>query len=311
MVKLGFLFPGQGAQTVGMGRDIYESSPRARTIFDRANTIIGSDVTNLCFNGPEETLKQTVNAQVAIFTTSIALLEGIKERYPQLTPSINCGLSLGEYSALVSAGVLDFTTALRIVKRRGEIMEHAAQANPGGMVSIIGLAEAVCREIARECDVDVANYNSPRQSVLSGMMEQIEKAREVAMAKGAKKAVVLNVSGAFHSRLMEPAAGEMQQVLADIDFQVPQSGFIPNVTATSEDNGEKIKNNLVHQVSRSVQWTQTMQYSVSQGVKHFLEIGPGKVLKGLARRINKEIIVISCETVEHISDIETLFSVTT
>ncbi len=303
MVKVGFLFAGQGAQAVGMGRDVYEASASARAIFDKANNITQSDIANLCFNGPQELLTQTINAQVAIFTTSVAILEVIKERFPQLKPSLNCGLSLGEYSALVSAGILDFETALGIVKKRGELMERAAAENPGGMVSIIGLGEEQCREVAQECDVDVANYNSPEQIVLSGLKQNVETARDSALAKGAKKGIILNVSGAFHSRYMNSAAHGMKDILSGAMLKQPTSGFIPNVKGVFENNVDEIKNDLVQQVSNSVKWTHTMQFASSQGAKHFLEIGVGKVLKGLARRIDKDLSVLSVENMKQIEEI--------
>ncbi|MBU1862525.1 MAG: ACP S-malonyltransferase [Candidatus Omnitrophica bacterium] len=309
MVKIGFLFPGQGAQTVGMGRDFYDASSRVKEIFAHAKDSINIDVAEICFNGPEERLTQTVNAQIAIFTVSVAIREVIRERYPEIQPFLSCGLSLGEYSALVSAGVLDFETTLRIVAQRGQLMEDAARKNPGGMVSIIGLSEDQCSRIARECDVDVANYNSPEQVVLSGLKENIQKAAESAVALGAKKAVILKVSGAFHSRLMRTAAEGMNAVFDTVKLHNPVSGFIPNVTAKLEDSGEAIKNNLILQVSQSVKWTQTMQYAAGAGVNYFLEIGPGKVLKGLARRINKDVTVISVEKEAALTDIEELLKI--
>jgi len=308
MVKIGYLFPGQGAQTVGMGKDFYDNSSQARAIFDKANELVDFDLCELCFNGPEEKLTQTINAQIAIFTTSIAIHAAITEMYPDVLPALTCGLSLGEYSALVAAGILDFETALSIVIKRGALMEQAATNNPGGMISIIGLNEEQCREVAQECELDVANYNSPEQIVLSGNKDNIQRAQEVATAKGAKKGVVLNVSGAFHSQLMSNAAQGMNDVLANIVLQQPTTGFIPNVTGAFELDVKNIKELLVKQVDSSVKWTHTMQYALKQGVADYLEIGPGKVLKGLARRIDKNISVVSIDKWDALSAIETVLS---
>jgi [acyl-carrier-protein] S-malonyltransferase len=306
MVKIGFIFPGQGAQSVGMGKDFYSSYPVAKNTFDHASDILGFDIKEVCFNGPEEELTQTVNAQVAIFTTSVAILKTISTQFPALKPSVSCGLSLGEYSALVSADVIDFETALRVVRQRGLLMEDAAKKNPGTMVSLIGLSEEMCREVARESATDVANYNSTEQIVLSGSKDAICLAHDIALAKGAKKAIMLNVSGAFHSRLMEPAAIGMKAVLSDVTLHVPATGFVPNVKASFEMDPIVIKNHLISQVSNSVKWTQTMQFLSAQGNKKFLEIGPGKVLKGLARRIDKDMQVESISSVADLSLIENL-----
>jgi len=308
MVTCGFIFPGQGAQFVGMGRDVYEASARARAVYTRAHELSGTDVAHLCFEGPAEVLTQTVNAQMAIFTMSCALREVIAERFPALRPAVTCGLSLGEYPALVAAGIFDFDTALRIVQKRGALMEKAATASPGGMVSVIGLPETDCREVAAACDVDVANFNSPEQIVLSGLKEHIARAQEAAVARGAKKAIILNVSGAFHSRLMAPAAEGMQAVLKDVTPAKPQTLFVPNVTGEAEGNPAVIKAHLVAQVTQSVQWTKSMQYAAANGVRHFLEIGPGNVLKGLARRINKELSVLSVQSVSQLDELESFLT---
>jgi len=308
MVKVGFLFPGQGAQSVGMGKDFYDGNSAAQSVFDRAADVLEMDIKDLCFNGPEESLTQTVNAQVAIFTTSIAFLEAVKSQCPGLQPAVSCGLSLGEYSALVAAEILDFETALRVVRKRGLLMEDAAAKNPGTMVSLIGLTEDVCREVARESDVDVANFNSPEQIVLSGLKDNIQLAHDLALAKGAKKAVMLNVSGAFHSRLMEPAAMGMKAVLEDVDVHVPVTAFVPNVKAEYENDPSAIKNFLISQGSHSVKWTHSMQFLRDKGVTRFIEIGPGKVLKGLARRIDRDIKVESINTIDSISSIEEFVS---
>jgi [acyl-carrier-protein] S-malonyltransferase len=308
MVKVGFLFPGQGAQYVGMGKDFYEQSPVAKKIYETASHIIKKDLTELCFNGPEDVLTRTVNNQVAIFTTSIAILETLKEAYPDLKPTLNCGLSLGEYSALVSSGSMNFETALRVVYERGLLMEKAASDQPGSMVSVIGLDQDACSQIARDCIVDIANFNSPEQIVLSGKKESVVLARDLALAKGAKKAIVLNVSGAFHSRLMESAARGMRTVLDPVEVHVPSSGFIPNVKAAYETDPSAIKAGLISQVSNSVKWTQSVQFASGNGIKKYLEIGPGKVLKGLLRRIDKELSVESIGSFDSIASLKDLIA---
>ena len=308
MVKIGFVFPGQGAQCVGMGKDFYASSVAAKKIFDTANDVLGFDLKTLCFEGPIEDLTQTINAQVAIFTVSMAVLAALNEKYPQIKSELNCGLSLGEYSALAASDVMDFETALKVVRKRGELMETAATQSPGGMVSLIGLDDDVCEEVARQADVDVANFNSPGQIVLSGLKDNIQKAHDIAVEKGARKAIILNVSGAFHSRLMNPAAEGMKTVLADVLLSKPNAQFIPNVTAVFENDPVKISECLVRQVSHSVKWTQSMQYAAKNGVKTFLEVGPGKVLKGLARRIDRDFNVLTLDSFESLNEVESLIN---
>lgn len=306
MVKIGFLFAGQGAQSVGMGKSYYDTFPQAKAVFERASDVLGLDVAELCFQGPEEKLKQTVNTQIAIFTTSMAILESIKTRVPQISPAVCCGLSLGEYAALVASGVSSFQTTMEVVKKRGALMEEAANNNPGGMVSVIGLCEEVVEEIASQTDVDVANYNSPEQIVLSGKKDNIQKAHDMALEKGAKKAVVLNVGGAFHSRLMKEASDGMRQVLAAVEFKNPSTLFIPNVSAEPIADSDTIKQYLIDQVAQSVKWTQTINYCAKLGIQTFLEIGPGKVLKGLARRTDKSLNVIACENLDALDEISAL-----
>lgn len=303
MVNYGFIFPGQGAQSVGMGKDYYDNSPAAKAIFDKADEVLGFSLSKLCFEGPEEDLRQTINAQVAIFTVSMAILAALKEKNPDINPVVNCGLSLGEYSALVSAGCMEFEDALKLVRKRGELMECAANDNPGSMVSVIGLDDEICVEVAKAADVDVANFNCPGQIVLSGLKENVQKAHDLAVEKGARKAVMLNVSGAFHSRLMQPAADGMKEVLADVALNVPEGKFIPNVTAENESDVDAIKDGLVKQVSGSVKWTQTMQLLHKEGIVDYLEVGPGKVLKGLARRVDRSLNVISLEKYEALASI--------
>lgn len=293
---VGLLFPGQGAQTVGMGRDLYEKSPRAKEIFDKADEVLGFALSKVIFEGPVEELTKTSNSQPAIFTTSLAALAALEEKYPSLKISSACGLSLGEFSALAALKVFSFEEGLKLVKNRGQWMDEAANKTDGGMVSIIGASAEQCGEIAKEAGIEIANINSPEQIVLSGNKANVEKAAQIAQSKGIKKVVVLNVSGAFHSSLMQEAEDKLTEHLKGIQFKAPQGKFISNVTGSFESDPEKIKNNLGHQVTSSVQWVKTLETLFKDGNKDFIELAPGKVLKGLARRTNRELTVQNIET---------------
>lgn len=303
-------FPGQGAQYVGMGRDLYEKCAAAKRVFDRSEDVLGMPLKRLCFEGPEDELNLTLNSQPAIFVTSLATWSVIREEYPGLAPQLTCGLSLGEFSALTAGGSLDFETGLRLVQKRGQWMHEAGSANPGGMCSVIGLSPEKCTETAAEAGIQVANYNSPEQTVLSGMQPGVEKALVIAKEKGAKKVIPLKVSGAFHSRLMSSAEEKLRDELAGIELKSPNTGFVPNVTAEIEKDPEKIRHYLALQVTHSVKWLQSMQLTATQGIGFVLEMGPGKVLKGLAKRTTDQINVMSVETAEDIKNIHSFFSQT-
>ncbi|MEK6732772.1 MAG: ACP S-malonyltransferase [Candidatus Omnitrophota bacterium] len=307
-----YIFPGQGSQYVGMGRNLYDNSPEAKAVFDQAEKILpGMNLKKLCFEGPIEELTQTANSQVAILVTSIAALRVLEAVGDGLKPSptlkaepVCCaGLSLGEYSALVASSVLEFSDAVRLVRHRGELMEKAALKNPGVMASILGVSAEDLQEVCKESKAEIANLNSPGQIVISGKKESVQRAMALAEQKGAKKCILLNVSGPFHSSFMKDAAEEFKKELDKTKFSNPGIPVVANVTADYEKSAEEIKENLVKQVYNPVRWEESVRRISQQGVAAFFEIGPGKVLKGLLRRINPELTVYNIETMEDINNL--------
>jgi len=296
--KVCYIFPGQGSQYVGMGKKLYDNSPEAKAIFDQAEkNLPGLDLKKLCFEGPIEELTQTANSQVAILTMSIAALQALGS---EPKPVCCAGLSLGEYSALVASGVLEFSDAIRLVRRRGELMEQAALNNPGIMASILGISAESLKEICKETGSEIANLNCPGQIVISGKIESVQKAMALAEQKGAKKAIILNVSGPFHSSFMKEAAGEFKKELGKTKFSSPKVPVVSNVTADYENRVDGIKENLVKQLYSPVRWEESILKISQEGCNTFFEIGPSKVLKGLLRRINPELKVYNIETVEDV-----------
>jgi [acyl-carrier-protein] S-malonyltransferase len=285
MSKTALLFAGQGAQAVGMGKDLAEQFPPARAWFDRANAALGYDLASICFNGPEAELTKTENAQPGIFLVSWVCYELLKERVPGLKFEATAGLSLGEFTALTAAGAMSFEDGLRVVRQRGRFMQEACDATRGGMAAIIGLDEAPTREVCAEAGVTLANLNCPGQIVISGEAERIAKAVELAKAKGAKRAIPLVVAGAYHSPLMASAQSKLQAELAKIKISVPTVPVIANVTA--QPHGADISARLVDQVTSSVLWENSMRYLLSQGFTRFIELGPGTALSGFMKRIDK------------------------
>ena len=297
-----YLFAGQGAQFVGMGKDLYESFPQAKAIFDKADGVLGFPLSRLCFEGPQQELTQTANCQPAILTMSIAAWEAFKSVHsPQsIVHSYVAGLSLGEYSALVAAEALSFKDAAYLVRRRGEFMEEEALKKPGKMLSVIGLDLSTIKQICSQANTEIANMNCPGQIVISGGVKEIEEAQGLAKGRGAKMAMLLEVSGAFHSSFMKEAGLKLAKELEKIKISTPQYPVVSNVTAKPVNSADEIKDNLIKQVSSSVLWEDSMKFILSKNVTTFFEFGPGKVLKGLMRRIDANAQVINIEKKEDI-----------
>jgi len=299
--RIAFLFPGQGAQTVGMGRRLYEAVPAARALYDRAREVLGYDLAKLCFEGPADELDSTVISQPAIFVTSLAALESLRSDSPDVVLSCEAaaGLSLGEYTALVFAGVLSFEDGLWLVQKRGEAMQDAADATPGGMVSILGLERAevdrLCREAKGDEVLQIANLLCPGNIVVSGTTAACEKAAELASGFGAMKAIPLAVAGAFHTGIMRPADSRLAEALEKIAVHPPRIPVVSNVDARPHQDPEEIRQLLIRQVVEPVLWEDSMRYLIAQGFDGFYEVGPGRVLRGLMRRIDRG---MSCQNVE-------------
>jgi [acyl-carrier-protein] S-malonyltransferase len=297
--KVAFLFPGQGAQHVGMGRSIAEKLPAARQLYEQADEILGFPLSRICFEGPAAELDTTAISQPAIFVTSLAALELLKAENPQAVEScaVTAGLSLGEYTALVFAGAMSFAEGLRVVKRRGEAMQEASDATPSGMVSVLLLDLAKVESIRERASaagyLEIANYLCPGNLALSGEKAACEKAAEIATAESGK-AVPLAVAGAFHTRLMKPADERLAEALASVAIQRPRIPVISNVDAESHDDPETIRQNLVRQVVSPVRWEDCLRNMLSQEVNQFFEIGPGRVLRGTLKRIDRK---ADCQTV--------------
>jgi len=298
--KIAFLFPGQGAQTVGMGQRVAESLPAARELYDRAADVLGYDLAKLCFSGPAEQLDSTVISQPALFVTSLVALEALRAESPEV--ALGCeaagGLSLGEYTAMVFAGVMDFEDGLKLVQRRGAAMQEAADAVPSGMVSILGLerveVEALCEKARGDDTLEIANLLCPGNIVVSGDNAACERAAELAPSMGAMKAMPLAVAGAFHTQIMKPAEGQLAAALADVPMRKPRIPVVSNVDARPHDDPEDIREILIRQVHSPVRWEDSMHYLLGQGFDRFYEVGPGRVLRGLLRRIDRK---LDCQSV--------------
>lgn len=301
---IGFLFPGQGAQFVGMGKDLCAESPAARELYKKADDILGYSISRICFDGPETELTRTLYAQTGILVTSLAVLAALRERNPGLIPSIVAGLSLGEFTALTVAEAISFEDTLKLVQVRAEAMENAAKNNPGTMAFVMGLTIEQCMDVAQETGCEVANLNAPDQTVLSGTLPSIEKACKIAEVKGAKRAMPLKVGGAFHSSLMGEAKTRLETALANTPIHKPKCAFIPNVTAQSVSDPEEIRSLLAKQLTSSVQWVRTMATAKESGIATYLEIGPGKILKGLARKCQPELEVFSFGSMADFKNLE-------
>ena len=287
-----YIFPGQGAQFTGMGKELYDNSPLAKEMFEKANEILGFRITDIMFEGTAEQLKETKVTQPAIFLHSVILAKTLGEEFQ---PQMVAGHSLGEFSALVANGALSFEDGLKLVSQRALAMQKACEIKPSTMAAVLGLADNVVEEVCASIDgiVVAANYNCPGQLVISGETSAVEQACEAMKTAGAKRALILPVGGAFHSPMMEPAREELAAAIEATTFSQPSCPVYQNVTATAVSDANEIKKNLIIQLTAPVKWTQTVQQMIADGASSFTEVGPGKVLIGLVGKINKEISVFS------------------
>ena len=294
-MKKAYVFPGQGAQYSGMGKDLYESNPKARALFDKADEILGFKISEIMFSGTDEELKQTRVTQPAIFLHSVALAVALGEEFQ---PEMVAGHSLGELSALTAAGALSFEDGLRLVSARAEAMQKACEVKPSTMAAVIALADEKVEEVCAGVDgvVVAANYNCPGQVVISGEVESVQAACVALKEAGAKRALPLNVSGAFHSPMMEPARAELQKAIEATEFHTPRCAVYQNVDAQPHTDPNEIKQNLIAQLTSPVRWTQSVERMCADGATAFEELGPGQVLQGLIKKINKEVEVSSKQT---------------
>ncbi|MHC4288967.1 MAG: ACP S-malonyltransferase [Planctomycetota bacterium] len=302
-MKTALLFPGQGAQHVGMGADIAGQYPRAKEIFNRANDILGYDLQQICFEGPEDKLNATTVSQPAIFTVSAALLEVMKTADASVCPDVTAGLSMGEYTALYAAGLISFEDGLKLVQKRGDAMQAASDASNGSMVSVLGLEEvqviSLCEEASQGELLVAVNFNCPGQIVLSGAVGACQRAAELAEKHGAIKAIPLSVAGAFHSSMMDPAAEELSQALADCPIKAASEiRVIANINAEYYTDADSIRYGLIKQLVQPILWQKCMEKLLAEGVEDFYEIGPGRVLTGLMRRIHRRTKVTNISSAE-------------
>ncbi|MGJ1433390.1 ACP S-malonyltransferase [Sphingobacterium spiritivorum] len=287
-MKTAYVFPGQGAQFVGMGQDLYNLNDETKALFEQANDILGFRITDIMFNGTDEELKQTKVTQPAIFLHSVILAKALGENFK---PDMVAGHSLGEFSALVAAGALTFEDGLQLVAKRANAMQKATEIEPSAMAAILGLEDNIVEETCAQVEETVvaANFNCPGQVVISGTVAGVDKACELLLAAGAKRALKLNVGGAFHSPLMEPARVELQAAIEAVDIKSPVCPIYQNVDANPQTDPAVIKENLIAQLTGAVRWTQTVQHILSDGAEAFVEVGPGNVLQGLVKKVDRQI----------------------
>ncbi len=295
--KIAYIFPGQGAQYVGMGKDLYDNFPQAKAVFDKANQVLGFDLAKICFEGPIEELTKSAVCQPAVLTHSIAAYEVLKASCgcKEKVPTACAGLSLGEYSALVACGSLKFEDAVSLVHKRGKFMDQASKENPGTLSCILGIDIEQAEKICKEANVEIANLNCPGQIVISGGFQAMKKAEELAKDAGAKRVIPLGVSGPFHSSLMLLAADKLKTELENVQVNKPEVLFIPNVTAVYESDPEKISQLLTKQVASTTFWEKSIGVLQKDDISSFIEIGPGKVLRGLLQRIDRGLEVLNLD----------------
>ena len=303
-MKAFFVFSGQGAQTVGMGKDLAEAFPEAKALFDEADAVLGYEQSSIIFNGPAEKLTESRYCQPAIYTMSCAALAAFKTRYPDVTPVGCAGLSLGEYGALYAGGAFTFAEGLRLLAQRAELMDKACRATSGGMASVLGGDAEIIKEVCAACEIDVANFNSPGQIVISGEKVKLAKAVEELKARGMRKIIVLNVAGAFHSRLMKPAGEALEKVLEESPVAMPRIPVYHNVTAAPAADVAQLRANLAAQVAGSVRWEECVRNMVAAGGDTMIEFGPGNVLTGLLRRTLPEVRGLNVNSAETLRNIE-------
>ncbi len=299
MAKTALLFAGQGAQVVGMGRDLAESHPTAKALFAQADQALGYDMSGICFSGPEEELVRTEHAQPAIYLVGWVALQLLREQTPLLAFDATAGLSLGEFTALAAADVLGFEEGLRIVRRRGEVMQDVCEGSSGGMVAIVGLDEEAVRSVCDQAGVSLANLNCPGQIVVSGDADKMDAACDAAKAAGAKRAIPLPVAGAYHSPLMQPARAGLAEALAKVELSEPSVPVYSNVTGQVHASGGTIAGTMVDQITSPVKWEACIRTMIADGVTRFIELGPGTALSGFMRRIDRDIEMLNvgdCES---------------
>jgi [acyl-carrier-protein] S-malonyltransferase len=305
MTKIAYIFPGQGSQAVGMGKDLYDNFPESRQVFEEADTALGFSLSKMCFEGTTEDLALTANTQPAILTTSVAAFRAMQSAgFPE--PDFVAGHSLGEYSALVAAGAIDFSDAVKTVRNRGTYMQEAVPIGVGAMAAILGLdlkaVEEVCLEVSENEICSPANVNSPAQIVIAGNAGAVDRACELLKERGAKRAIKLNVSAPFHCPLMYPAQERLAKDLQEINFRDLRFPVIENVTAQPNAEGERVRDALTEQVSSPVRWSQSVEYLIANGVDTFVEVGAGKVLSGLVRQINRDVRGLNVENKESLEN---------
>ncbi len=306
-VKVAYVFPGQGSQSVGMGLDLYVHYTSAKEVYDEVDSVLGFPISRLCFEGPESDLIQTINVQAAVLATSMACLRAAQEATHNALPppTFVAGHSLGEYTALVVAGVISLSDAVRLVRERGRLMHEAGKRKHGGMLAILGLDLPVVENICLSVGTVVSNVNCPGQIVISGSQDNLGKARRLAQIKGARRAIPLKVSGAFHSPLMEPALEGLKNAVAGVNFNKPSVPIMANVTAQPLTAVETIKEELVSQIVHCVKWQQSVEATISKGVTTFFEIGPGDVLAGLIKRTSPGAQIFNVNSVDSIAELAT------